>query len=233
MLRFWTIKSAVSSRHRCGETFTSETWLSVFRLAAAFSISAAIALVLCGCGGRETQQIRAESSFAFESGAMGWKPETTGDSRAVVNVAQSADAARAGVSSLRLTINLRGGDARLGKGETYVDIRICDMTAERVSAWVYCPAGAVGDPQKPNGIQLFVKDYVGKSEYGSWTNMAPDTWQEILLYPSTVKPVDGWMDAGFDPSKVVRVGIKVAVGGGSTWTYSGPIYVDSVAWTSH
>jgi hypothetical protein len=38
------------------------------------------------------------------------------------------------------------------------------------------------------------------------------------------------MEPGFDPNQIISVGVKMGVGGGSTATYKGPIFIDGVDW---
>jgi hypothetical protein len=38
------------------------------------------------------------------------------------------------------------------------------------------------------------------------------------------------MDPGFDPTKIVSVGVKIAAGSGSTATYPGSVYLDEIRW---
>jgi hypothetical protein len=102
-----------------------------------------------------------------------------------------------------------------------------------ISVWVYVSKEAVGDPNKPNGIQLFVKDQNWYSEYGTWFNLAGNTdkWVQISFTPSIIAPPNGgYVDSLFDPSKIITVGVKIGAGGGSTTSFKGPIYIDGVNW---
>jgi len=172
------------------------------------------------------------SRYGFESDTMGWKKETYVNSRAVTSVAQSADRARLGKHSLKLTVDLRGGHANLSKGEAFVEVvPIQNLRGRAITAWVYTPAAAAGDPQRPNGLQLFVKSgQQWDAEYGAWQNIAGDSWQQVTLTPSTSTPEGGWKAEGFDPGKIRSVGIKIGAGGGSQARYRGPIYLDAVNW---
>jgi hypothetical protein len=156
-------------------------------------------------------------------------------------VAQSEKTAKFGCYSLELTVDLAGGHENKSKGEAYIDMRFYPPTAIGVPAnlegvpiivWVYVPEHAAGDPEKPNGIQVFVKDQDWKAEYGTWFNLLgyTDKWVPVQLTPSRTAPSNGFMDPGFDPTKIIVVGVKIGTGTNSTATYTGPIYVDGVNW---
>ncbi|MDP3786798.1 MAG: carboxypeptidase regulatory-like domain-containing protein [Candidatus Omnitrophota bacterium] len=104
-----------------------------------------------------------------------------------------------------------------------------NLNGVEVTAWIYCPTGSRGDPNNPNGIQIFVKDETWKSEYSTWVNIFENVWFKVTLIPSTTAPQNGSMDAGFDPTKIISVGVKIGAGTGSTATYNGPIYTDVFA----
>lgn len=181
------------------------------------------------------------SKYGFESGVMGWMHQTLEDSQAVTAVAQSErNVAKFGCYSLKLTVDL--GDRRVNKskGEAYVDMRFfppakvtTPLNLEedvQISAWVYVP-GAAGSPDRPNGVQLFVKDQNWRSEYGSWFNLTSASWISVTLTPLRTTPLHGgYMESGFDPTKIIMVGIKVGAGAGSETPYLGPIYVDAIDW---
>ena len=173
------------------------------------------------------------SKYGFEEGPMGWVPQTYETDQGITAVAQSADQAKFCKNSLMLTADLEGGHANRSKGEAYVEIPIQNLEGKPITVWVYVPQEALGDPQKPNGIQVFVKDRNFKGEYGTWWNITPakvDAWFQVTLVPSTTAPPDGYMAPGFDPTLIGAVGVKVAIGEGSTAEYRGPIYVDGVDW---
>lgn len=179
--------------------------------------------------------------YGFESGnTTGWQAEIQEPgSLAVSAVSASDEAAKLGVYSLKLSVNLVGGDASKSKGEVYIDLRYnqqlglkgpVDMDGVRTTCWVLAPPEAVGDPQSPNGIQVFVKDINWKGEYGAWTNIVGGSWFQVSLAPSASKPEGGYIDVGFDPTNIVSVGVKIAAGSKSTATYVGPVYLDEFRW---
>jgi uncharacterized repeat protein (TIGR02543 family) len=183
------------------------------------------------------------SKYGFESSDVFWAAQTSGDSQAVTAVARSDTGfAKIGSYSLKLAVDLVGGDGNKSKGEAYVDMVAhpprgtqapINLEGVRISVWVYIPKEALGDTDKPNGIQVFVKDNDWRSEYGTWQNITSDTvdkWYEVTLTPSRSAPQDGFMTPGFDPTQIRAVGVKIGAGTNSTATYQGAIYVDGVNW---
>lgn len=149
--------------------------------------------------------------------------------------------AKFGCYSSALIVDLTGGDENRSKGEAYVDMLSdppagekapLDLEGVTITIWMYVPRDAVGDPSKPNGAQMFVRDENLKSEYGSWFDLSghTDEWVSLRLTPSRQTPPMGCMDEGFDPQNIIAVGVRVGAGTGSTATYSGPIYVDGIDW---
>jgi len=182
------------------------------------------------------------SKYGFESVDVFWVKQTYIDSQAVTAVAQSKRGmAKFGCYSLQLTVDLVSGHENKSKGEAYVDMRFfaptgvnvpVNLEGVRITAWVYVPGDAAGDPESPNGVQIFVKDNTvkSKSEYATWFNLRDytDRWIRISLSPSREAPPDGYMDSGFDPTKIIIIGIKIGTGKNSI--YRGPIYIDGVNW---
>lgn len=181
--------------------------------------------------------------YEFEFGQMEWRPET--GNQAIRRVAQSTDWAKSGKGSLELEVELDGGDENLAQGEAFVDLRFnpppglevsdpIDLEGIPVTIWVNAPEEAAGDLKKPNGVQVFAKDQDNRTEYGKWRNLTTrddaEGWMAITLTP-TSDPSEGVeMDLGFDPSRIILIGIKIAVGRGSTATYTGSIWIDEICW---
>ena len=138
-----------------------------------------------------------------------------------------------------MIMDLVGGDPEKSRGEAWVNwsnsppsgaaIPI-DLTNRTITAWVYAPQDSIGDSSKPNGFQVFVKDENWNSEYGTWHNVSEGQWSQISLTVSISQPEDGHMDPGFDPSRIIALGVKMGSGEGSTATYEGPVYIDAVDW---
>jgi hypothetical protein len=172
------------------------------------------------------------SRYGFEEGTTGWVRQVYETDQGVTAVEQSADEAKF-CHSLEMTVDLEGGHTNKSRGEAYVEINPQNLENKPITVWVYVPREALGDPEKPNGIQVFVKDKDWRGEYGIWWNITPaivDSWQQVTLTPSRSAPPDGYMEPGFDPTQIGAVGVKIAIGEGSTAKYRGPIYVDAVDW---
>jgi hypothetical protein len=176
-------------------------------------------------------------TVGFESGAEGWVHQTFSDSQAVSAVAAVASTVtHNGSSSLKLTLDLRGGHANLSQGETYVEFKnnnpagvpmdFIDLSGRAVTAWIFAPSGARGDSSRPNGIQVFVKDAAGRSQYGPYVDITEQAWFSASITAGGSS--NAFTSPGFDPSQAVIMGVKVGTGGGSAATYNGPIYVDDV-----
>lgn len=170
------------------------------------------------------------SRYGFESGKMGWRGQTYFDSQAVTQIAQTTERSYRGSGSLKLTVNLQGGHKNTSKGEAFVVRPPENLQGKKMTAFLYAPAGSAGDFNRPNGVQVFVKDRNFRSLYGTWLKLLEDDWFEVSLTVSTTEPIDGYIDEGFDPQSIAIVGIKVAIGEGSSNTYAGPIYIDAVNW---
>jgi hypothetical protein len=173
--------------------------------------------------------------YGFEEQPLTWKRQYQGDSAGVASVARSTDQARTGSFSLKLLMDLDGDDLKKrSKGEVFVEIEQQNLEGKEISVWVYVPDWeAIGDPSKPNGIQVFAKDVNWNGEYGTWWNIEGEDigkWRKYILIPSKQEPEGGYMAEGFDPTQIRSIGLKIGVGGGSKAKYGGAIYIDDVDW---
>jgi hypothetical protein len=184
--------------------------------------------------------VKVKSKYSFEDGPMGWIPQDYEDSMACAEVLQSDDRAKEGQHSLKMLMNLIGGDTAKSKGEAWVNMLDSppksvaipvDLTNRKITAWVYAPPGSRGERSKPNGFQLFVKDENWNSEYGPWRNVAEGVWDDKISFTvSTSKPQNGHMDQGFDPKRVIAVGVKMGSGGGTKAEFDGAVWIDAIDW---
>jgi hypothetical protein len=176
--------------------------------------------------------------FDFESEIQGWAPLTSGDG--CVSVERVAEKAKRGHFSLRMRVDLDEADPKRQQATTFADMRITrlsrastvpvDLSNKIITAWVYAPPGAAGTPSKPTGFQLFVKDEAGHSEYGPWHNVIGGKWQRVSMTVGSSAAPTGYMAADFVPMRITDVGLKMAVGTGSSSKYSGAVYLDSIDW---
>lgn len=184
------------------------------------------------------------SKYGFEEKeGISWLAQTASDTKAVTAIEQSEKRrAKFGCYSLKLTVDLAAKHPTKSKGEAYVNLpRISssgakagiDLQDVEISSWVYVPIRVAGDRKRPNGLQVFVKDTNGKSQYGSWFDLlgSANKWVRVSLTPSPERPTGGHIDHGFDPTRIAVVGVKIGVGDNSRMApYRGSIYVDGVNW---
>lgn len=170
--------------------------------------------------------------YDFESGTQGWVYQTYTDSQGITGVVQSTppNPAKAGTYSLKGTAHLIGSDPgnNYTKGETYVELAgTMNLVGLPASVWVYAPTGLGGTTNLPNGWQMFFKDSSWRNWYGPWNDIGPtneNVWKQLSVTLGSTAAA--WEDAGFDYTQIKRMGVKIGIGGGSTLTYDGPLYVD-------
>ncbi|MBN1394188.1 MAG: hypothetical protein JW959_04125 [Pirellulales bacterium] len=185
------------------------------------------------------QPSQASARFGFESGTMKWIAQDYKDSRACVRVTRSEKKAHSGKSSLAVVMDLVGGDPNKSKGEVWINLKDnppagakapVNLVDRTLKAWVLAPGGAHGERSRPNGFQLFVKDVNWKSFYGSWENTVEERWVQLSLSPQPWARQGEYVDEGFDPSRIIAIGVKMACGDGSAARFAGEIYLDDVDW---
>jgi hypothetical protein len=172
----------------------------------------------------------------FPTADTGFVPNLEEKTRGIIKVERSVDRACMGRYSLKATADLEGGHYSKGSGETYVKITTpadMDMRGKTITACVYAPSGAGGDPRSPNGFQLFVKDKDFRNHYSAWVDIAgyEEMWLKLTLTPGVAAYGDV-IDEGFDPTQVLLVGVKIGIGEKAKegTTYRGPIHIDAVNW---
>jgi hypothetical protein len=180
-----------------------------------------------------------------------WKPQTFENSQAITQVAVTETEPYQGTGSLEMTVDLAGGHPNKSSGEVIVDLRyhppVCDppncistpanFEGIPITARVRAPAGSHGDPDKPNGFQLFVKSLEISngnenwwSFYGKWENIQENEWMTVTVTPGWTAPPGGAMDPGFDPTQIVAIGLKIGAGDGSSETFAGKAWLDEIDW---
>ena len=187
----------------------------------------------------------------FESGIQGWEAETEVGSRAITSVLHSTEVVKSGNYSLALNVDLKdeghskceGQEPGEGKceGVAWVELNRAWLSGVEVPlnlegvpirVWFFVPRAAEGNPDNANGVQVGVSDTNFNSYFGSWTDLTGrgDTWFAVEIVPSTKAPTDGYVDPGFDPTKVVEIGILIGVGVGGGGSFEGKIYIDEIGW---
>lgn len=176
--------------------------------------------------------------FDFENDTQDWAPLTSDDG--CVSVERVSEKARRGHSSLRMHVNLDGADPRRQQATTLTDMRSVhvgssptvpiDLSNKTITGWLYAPPGAGGTPSRPTGFQLFVKDDGGHSEYGPWHNVIEGGWQRVSMTVGSRAEPTGYITSDFVPTRITDMGLRMAVGTGSSSKFSGAVYLDSIGW---
>lgn len=181
------------------------------------------------------------AKFDFEIGTQGWKSQNWEDFRGNFGVEQTAVHSKSGLHALLLDCD----STKNSKGEAFVDLREefnapLNLEGKTIKCWVLIlSSDAGGDPDRPNGVQLFVKSIKNEgtsneqlfSEYGTRYNLpGRRLWFEITLKPSIETPKGGHSEQGFDPKNIVVIGIKIANGTGSSSSFKGSLFIDDIDW---
>jgi hypothetical protein len=90
--------------------------------------------------------------------------------------------------------------------------------------------GECGAPNA-NGVQLFFKSRGPGSDtwysfYSSWRDIEPSWEQHWVEFTANPSGPAGYVDPQFDPTRVIAIGIKVAINSSSNATLAGTIYLD-------
>ncbi len=164
-----------------------------------------------------------------------WRVSTDAKSLGVTKVLRSSERAYSGNNSLKLIANLSGTSDSRKNAEVFIDLRYhapsgvsspANLLGVTLSCRVYAPDGSLGNPSNPNGLQLFVKDSSWLGQYGTWTNIREGEWNDVSLTPGDATPPGGETQPGFDPTKIVLVGLKIGTGNGSSATFDGSFHMD-------
>lgn len=191
------------------------------------------------------------AKFGFETGTQGWKSQNWKDFRGGIGVEQTTEYSKSGSYALLLNCNISGNSSTNSEAGAFVDFREgiyapninapVDLEEKTIKCWILIPSSeADGDPHQPNGVQLFVKSIKNEgtsneqlfSEYGAWYDLPGRTgsWFEITLEPGIETPEGGFSEEGFDPKNIVVIGIKIAIGTGSSSSFQGPLFIDDIDW---
>jgi len=193
--------------------------------------AAAVVLILSfsywvGCGEANSQQSWLEPLGT----SADWQTQDWVDSQGIRGV-------RLDKGRLALDAHFTGQHQNYSKGEVYLDLRYVpgidgkaplDFRNRTVTVQVHVPAGFVGWASAPNGVQVFVKDREGRCQYSKWRNVEYQGKHTVALGPTAGGIAGGYTGAGFDPGEIILIGVKLAIGSGSSATYDGPLSVEGV-----
>ena len=158
-----------------------------------------------------------------------WQPQDYVDSQGIKTVHLEA-------GKLILDAHLVGGSDNYCKGEIFLDLSFflglecqvpIDLSKSKITVEVEVPDAFVGWASNPNGVQVFVKDREWRSQYGGWVNIVSGGRHEATLSPTTGQ-TSGYTETGFDPKRIRIIGVKFAIGTGSSASYDGPLYVTGI-----
>jgi hypothetical protein len=188
--------------------------------------------MIANTSGSDTGQVSSNDStakFDFESGTEGWKSENWKDFRGSYGVEQTTEYSKSG----RCALVLNCDSTENTKREAFVDLRTdfnapLNLEGKTIKCWILIPSSdVIGDPH--NGVQLFVKSVKNEgrsneqwfTEYGEWYDLSGRTgsWFTITLKPGIETSKQGDSKKGFDPQKIVVMGIKIATGKGSSSSF--------------
>jgi hypothetical protein len=165
----------------------------------------------------------------------GWTYQTYIDSQGFTDARLSKLTGHTGQGSLAISANLIGGDPNKAQGEVYLDLQThtpkgvtvpINLKNVSVECWLKLPAGSAGDPQHPNGMQLFFKSQGFRSLYSPNLNILPE-WEGIWVkFTVNASGPAGFQDPDYDPTKIIAIGLKVAINSQSTRTLDGQIFLD-------
>ncbi len=202
------------------------------KLCSAISAMALILSLLLPCVAHAVME-----QYGFDSWVEGWAPTTNSSMQAITNAVQAPATFYSwfneGANCLRIDCDIRT-NANRNLGRVLVDMRkdlgFSIPVPANLSNHVFrykmiWPTG--GDNARgTNRYRFFTTDVNGKFQYYGWYNVA--TGGVYVDAGLIIRATNGTEDAGYDPCRIVNVGLDVATGAGSTGTYRGPIYVESV-----
>ena len=185
-------------------------------------------------------------AYDFETGLEGWAVSSSASVKGITKAEWTSERAMSGGHSMKLAVDLNNSIPSKRSGEVSVDMfshppygyppsHPVDLTGKTISAWVYVPPRARGDPNAPNGIHLFSHDIWGNKLYGTWQNFPGEGWFQVTLPITKNVPACGSIIPGpdpskpFDPSAIRKIGVNIGVPTISSATFNGYIYLDAVA----
>lgn len=180
-------------------------------------------------GGKE----EAQDWFAPLSSQVDWQPQDYVDS-------QGIRAVRGEPGRLVVDAHLVGGHPHYSQGEIFLDLQYVpgfegrtplDLQQRTITVTVEVPSAFRGWSANRNGVQVFVKDHGGRSQYGRWVDILAGGRYTATLQPSTRAVPGGYMECGFNPAAIRLLGVKFGIGTASAATYDGPLVVTGCSLT--
>lgn len=142
-------------------------------------------------------------------------------------------------NGLNVILDMKMRDPNYGQAELlrYLEdipsfARVNDLVGARITLTASVPPG-FGEWDAPAGGQIFVEsenaDGIKARQYGPWTNLmsGPQVVSVSLTTPTGIVRGD-YTDPGFDPERVIRCGIKVALNDRASRGFSGSLIIRSL-----
>jgi len=183
--------------------------------------------------------------FGFDEpgqGSMGWRLPQDSAATTTRRVSQTAEQHHEGTGALRIELNFSTGRQT---EELSTDLVITppvagppyDLSNRILSGFIKFRRDFPSILDQNPGVQLFIVDEEKRSLYGCWKNIEPEMvaeelWINVVL-PTNLSPGPNGCrgavrTAGFDATRVRRVGVKIAANAERPLSYQGPCYLDSV-----
>jgi hypothetical protein len=170
----------------------------------------------------------------------GWTYQTYFNSQGFIDARRCTGKAHTGNYSLCISADLIGQHPNKAQGEVYLDLNNhsplgvsvpVNMNNVTAHCWLYLPSGSAGPSNARNGVQLFFKSKEANSDtwysfYSPWQNIQPSWEQQWVEFTANPSGPAGYKDPQFDPTKVIAIGVKVAINSSSNATLTGTIYLD-------
>ncbi|MFH0771367.1 MAG: hypothetical protein V1933_01965 [Candidatus Omnitrophota bacterium] len=164
------------------------------------------------------------SNINFNS--LYWRTQKYSDSKAITTV--SKDVVE---NQWKIAADFNSSVSGHYNGETLLDLRYdlpgfvyegpLNLEGKSLKFKIKAPQGFAG---ASSFAQVFVKNENYACQYGQCFYITKaETWYEITLTPKRDYLAGGWTSSGFDPTKIVQIGIKLYKGNSSSNPFNGNI----------
>ncbi len=143
-------------------------------------------------------------------------------------------------NSTDLIVNTRfsSTNSANSEGEIYFDVRKLDavwdkpmnLTVRPIRMEIAVPQGMKGSRETPNTSRLFVEDIDGNRQYGPSLALSGNNGGcQMEIIPTFGEIPSGFTDDGFDPSKIIKIGVNIAIHPSSKTDFEGQIRLSFAA----
>lgn len=162
----------------------------------------------------------------FDGGTLqGWTLKKGANAITKLRVSQLEHVS--GSSSLQMDVNVTKNNR---VGEAFVKVPGRALKNCVVIAKIKPSSACAGPEDRPNCVLLFVRDHAGRGKFGMWRNPHARQWREIAVSVNRNAVPLGSVDEGFDPDRIVTVGLLFKLNEEHAESYScvGQVFVDDV-----